>query len=481
MSHAALEPQPYPRKLKPELTLFDSATIVAGSMIGSGIFIVSADIARQVESPAAILLVWLVSGVMTVAGALAYAELAAMMPEAGGQYVYLREVYGGLWAFLFGWTFLLVIQTGTIAAVAVAFARFAAVLWPALGSELWFGIGGVGLSGERLGALLVIIALTSINLRGLDLGKLVQNGFTVAKILSLMFIVAVGSLFAPNAAAAEFNFASAQSFFGTTEWLSLPFAAAFGVAMVGGLFSADAWANVTFTAAEVKNPRRDLPLALLGGTAVVILLYVLTNVAYLLQLPADGSVDAVTIFGRGVAHAPSDRVASSAMEMVWGRTGATITAILVMVSTFGCENGMILTGARVVYAMSRDGVFFRAAGELNRASVPAYALLIQAVWSCALALSGTYSDLLDYVIFAQLLFYMLTVGGVFVLRITKPALPRPYRAWGYPWLPAGYIVAAAAMTIDLLIMKPGYTWPGLLIVASGVPVYRMVTRERSAR
>jgi APA family basic amino acid/polyamine antiporter len=479
MSGAALEPQTFPHRLKPELTLFDSATIVAGSMIGSGIFIVSADIARQVESPAAILLVWIVSGVMTVAGALAYAELAAMMPEAGGQYVYLREVYGGLWAFLFGWTFLLVIQTGTIAAVAVAFARFAGVMWPALGSELWFGIGGVGLSGERLGAILVIVVLTWINLRGLELGKLVQNGFTTAKILSLMFIVAVGCLFAPNPAAVSLNFGSAQSFFGTAEWLSLPFAAAFGAAMVGGLFSADAWANVTFTAAEVKNPRRDLPLALLGGAAVVILLYVLTNLSYLFQLPADGSAGAVTIFGRGIAHAPSDRVASAAMEMVWGRTGAAITAIVVMISTFGCANGMILTGARVVYAMSRDRVFFQAAGELNQASAPAYALAIQAVWSCLLALSGTYSDLLDYVIFAQLLFYILTVGAVFLLRIKKPDAPRPYRAWGYPWVPALYIVAAAAMTIDLLIMKPGYTWPGVLIVASGVPIYRFVTRERS--
>ncbi|MGH7949709.1 MAG: APC family permease, partial [Candidatus Binataceae bacterium] len=391
-------------------------------------------------------------------------------------------VYGGLWAFLFGWTFLLVIQTGTIAAVAVAFARFAGVIWPAVGSELWFGIGGVGLSGERLGAILVIVVLTWINLRGLELGKLVQNGFTTAKIMSLLFIIAVGCLFAPNAAAVESNFASTQSFFGATSWLSLPFAAAFGAAMVGGLFSADAWANVTFTAAEVKNPHRDLPLALLGGTAVVILLYLFTNVSYLFQLPAQGSADAVTIFGRGIAHAPSDRVASAAMEIVWGRTGATITAILVMISTFGCENGMILTGARVVYAMSRDRVFFRAAGELNHASVPAFALVMQAAWSCVLALSGTYSDLLDYVIFAQLLFYILTVAAVFILRIKKPAARRPYRAWGYPWVPALYIIAAAAMTIDMLIMKPSYTWPGLLIVASGVPIYRFVTRERpSAR
>jgi APA family basic amino acid/polyamine antiporter len=423
--------------------------------------------------------VWVVTGLMTVAGALSYAELAAMMPRAGGQYVYLREVYGGLWAFLFGWTLLLCIQTGTIAAVAVAFARFAGVIFPGLDSELWFGVAGIGLSGERLGAIAVILLLTWINLRGLELGKLVQNGFTTAKIFSLVFIVAVGCFLAPNPRAVEINFGDMGAFAGSSQWFTLAFAGAFGAAMVGGLFSADAWANVTFTAAEVRNPRRDLPLALLGGTAVVIVLYLFTNLAYLFQLPAGGTADAPTLFDRGIAYAPSDRVASSAMEIVWGGTGATITAALVMISTFGCANGMILTGARVTYAMARDGVFFRAAGELNHASVPAYALVIQAAWSCVLALSGTYSDLLDYVIFTQLIFYILTVAAVFVLRVRMPDAPRPYRTWGYPWLPALYLVAAAAMTVDLLILKPGYTWPGLLIVACGVPVYRMAIRRRA--
>lgn len=478
MAGASTTPAPQSDGLKPGLSLFDSATIVAGSMIGSGIFIVSADITRQVGSPAAMLTVWLVSGVMTIAGALAYGELAAMMPEAGGQYVYLREAYGGLWAFLFGWTLLMVIQTGTIAAVAVAFARFLGVMWPALGSELWFGAGGVGLSGERLGAIVVIAVLTIANLRGLSLGKLVQNSFTTAKILSLLLIVVVGCLIAPNVAAVHANF-SAGAFFSDRP-VTLGFLGVFGAAMVGGLFSADAWATVTFTASEVKNPRRDLPLALAFGTGLVILLYILTNVAYLCELPANGVAGAPDVFARGISHATSDRVAAAAMEMVWGRAGATLTAILVMISTFGCANGLILTGARVIYAMSHDRVFFAAAGRLNRASVPAFALKIQAVWAALLALSGTYSQLLDYVVFAQLGFYVLTVAAVFVLRRARPTASRPYRAWGYPILPAAYIVAAAAMMIDLLILKPYSAWPGLVIALSGVPIYLLTTRRRIA-
>jgi APA family basic amino acid/polyamine antiporter len=462
--------------LRPGLSLFDSSTIVAGSMIGSGIFIVSAEIARQVGSPAALLMVWLLSGLMTIAGALAYGELAAMMPEAGGQYVYLREAYGGLWAFLFGWTLLLVIQTGTIAAVAVGFAKFAGVMLPMLSPTLWLGAGGIGLSNERVAAIAVIALLTATNLRGLNMGRLVQNSFTSAKILSLVLIVALGCLIAPNTAAIHANFGNGQ-FFGEGGW-SIAFAGAFGAAMVGGLFSADAWATVTFTASEVKNPKRDLPLALALGTGVVIGLYLLTNVAYLFELPVAGAPHAPQLFARGIAHATNDRVAAAAMEMVWGRAGATLTAVLVMISTFGCANGLILTGARVVYAMAHDKVFFAAAGRLNHASVPAFALVIQAVWAALLTLSGTYSELLDYVIFAQLGFYVLTVGAVYVLRRTRPDAPRPYRTWGYPWLPAAYIVAAVAMMLDLLILRPRFTWPGLLIALSGVPVYYFTRRAR---
>ncbi|MFZ0889619.1 MAG: amino acid permease, partial [Candidatus Binataceae bacterium] len=299
--------------LSARLSLFDSSTIVAGSMIGSGIFIVSADIARHVGSPCAILAVWLISGLMTIAGALSYGELAAMMPQAGGQYVYLREAYGGIWAFLFGWTLLLVIQSGTIAAVAVAFARFADVIWPAFGSRVWLGWGGMGLSGERLGAIAVIVILTAANLRGLDAGRIVQNIFTSAKVLSLLLIIALGCILMPNPAAIRANFADATAFFGS-RGVSLGFLSAFGAAMVGGLFSADAWATVTFTASEARNPRRDLPLALAVGTGVVILLYILTNVAYLCELPSTGSAAAAGgIFAHGIANAATDRVAAAAM------------------------------------------------------------------------------------------------------------------------------------------------------------------------
>jgi APA family basic amino acid/polyamine antiporter len=473
--------------LKPGLTLFDSTTIVAGSMIGSGIFIVSADIVRQMGSPAGLLTVWLVSGLMTIAGALAYGELAAMMPHAGGQYVFLREAYGGVWAFCFGWTLLLVIQTGTIAAVAVAFARFGGVMWPALGSHVWFGYGSFGLSGERLGAIVVIAVLTAVNLRGLNMGRLVQNTFTSAKVLSLILIIALGCVIAPNLEALRANFGSLHAFTGG-GW-SPALIPAFGAAMVGGLFSADAWATVTFTASEVKDPRRDLPRALAFGTGIVILLYILTNVSYLFELPAvsiaapanaGATAGASHVFASGIAGAESDRVAAAAMRMVWGGAGATITAILVMVSTFGCANGLILTGARVIYAMAHDGVFFASAGRLNRAAVPSVALIMQGVWAAILALSGTYSELLDYVIFAQLLFYVLAVGAVFVLRAKRPDAPRPYRAWGYPYVPAAYIVAAVALMVDLLLVKPAYTWPGLLIALSGVPVYLWRARHRDA-
>ncbi len=473
------EPAPPSEHLKPGLSLFDSVTLVAGSMIGSGIFIVSADITRQVGTPAALLMVWLVAGVMTIAGALAYGELAAMMPQAGGQYVYLREAYGGMWAFMFGWTLLLVIQTGTIAAVAVAFARFAGVMWPVLGSDLWVGVGGAGLSGERAGAIIVIAVLTAANLRGLNMGKWLQNSFTTAKILSLCLIVAVGCLIVPNPVALRANFANSSAFLGAGS-MSIAGAGVFGAAMVGALFSADAWASVTFAAAEVRNPRRDLPLALAFGTGVVIALYILTNVAYLCELPASGNAAAASVVGRGIAHASSDRVAAAAMEVVWGGAGAKITAMLVMISTFGCANGLILTGARVIYAMSRDRVFFAAAGRLNRASVPAVALVMQGIWAAVLTLSGTYSELLDYVIFAQLMFYVLTVSAVFVLRRRLPGAVRPYRAWGYPLVPALYVVAASALMVDLLILKPRFTWPGLLIALSGVPIYYWTTARARA-
>ena len=431
-------------------------------MIGSGIFIVSADISRQVGSPAALIAVWIVAGLMTIAGALAYGELAAMMPQAGGQYVYLREAYGGLVAFLFGWTLLLIVQTGTVAAVAVAFARFSGVIFPVIKSELWIGIGGIGLSGERLLAIarhrvsdLEQSARTQS--RQADPEFLHQREAALAVDDQRGRMLPRAQLRPPIAA----NFGSATAFFGTHP-LDLGFAATFGAAMVGALFSADAWASVTFTASEIRNPRRDLPLALAFGTGVVILLYVLTNFAYMAELPVNGDAAGATVFARGISHATGDRVASAAMQMVWGGAGASITAILVMISGFGCANGLILTGARVIYAMAHDRVFFPAAGLLNTASVPAFALVIQGIWASVLTLSGTYSQLLDYVIFAQLLFYVVTVAAVFVLRRKRPDAPRPYRAFGYPWIPIAYILAAGAMMLDLLDRQAGIHLAGLL-------------------
>ena len=472
--------------LKQRLSLFDAATIVAGSMIGSGIFIVSADIARQVGSPAGLLAVWLVSGLMTVAGALSYGELAAMMPQAGGQYIFLREAYGRILAFCYGWTLLLVIQTGTIAAVAVAFARFAAVIFPALGPGIAIGSSGVGISAECIIAISVVVLLTAVNLHGVHFGRIVQNIFTSAKILSLLFILIVGCVVAPNAAAIAANFGSFSNFSGAREF-SGELLSAFGAAMVGALFSADAWGTVTFTAAEVRNPSRNLPHALVLGTAVVIALYLLTNVAYMFELPTvmitTGSTTnpPAAVYAHGIAGAGGDRVATAAMRMVWGDGGAFITAILVMISTFGCANGLILTGARVIFAMSRDGLLFASAGLLNRSSVPAVALMVQGGWASVLTLSGTYSQLLDYVIFAQLIFYVLTVGAVFILRATRAKAPRPYRAWGYPWVPAGYIVTGTALMADLLLVKPRYTWPGLLIALSGIPLYWLIHLRASGR
>jgi APA family basic amino acid/polyamine antiporter len=466
---------PPPTELRARLSLFDTSMVVAGSMIGSGIFIVSADIVRRVHSPAALLAVWVVSGVMTVSGALAYGELAGMMPQAGGQYVYLRQAYGSLCAFLYGWTLFLVIQTGTIAAVSVAFARFAAVFWPGLGVRLPI-LGEFGLSGQQILAVAVIFTLTAANLRGIDVGRGLQNLFTGVKLLSLALIVLVG-LAAANPTAVAANF-SLRGFFGTAA-PSLDLFTGFGAAMVGGLFSADAWAAATFAAAELHTPTRDLPRALVRGTLLVVVLYLLTNLAYLAELPAHGAANGLSLTARGIAHASEDRVAAAAMAVAWGPTGAALAALIVMVSTFGCANGLILTGARAVYAMAKDGLFLASAARLNQAQVPGWALLMQALWTALLAVSGSYSDLLDYVIFAELMFYALTVAAVFVLRARKPEQPRPYRVPAYPYLPASYIIAAVILMLDLLVMKPRYTWAGLLIVLSGLPVYWFWSQGKS--
>jgi len=457
-----------------ELGLLDAGAIVAGSMIGSGIFIVSADVARTVGSPGWLLLVWILNAVITILGALSYGELAAMMPRAGGQYVYLREAYSPLLGFLYGWTLFLVIQTGTIAAVAVAFAKFLGVLLPWVSTQhAVLQVGSVSLSSQRLVAIAVIALLTWSNSRGLREGKIVQNVFTSAKVAALIILILLGLLVARNPQALAANFTDAWH--GPT--VSLGFLMLVGGAMVGPLFSSDAWNNVTFTAGEVKNPQRILPLSLLGGTGVVMLLYCLTNLAYLFLLPLVGAETGTTVAARGIQYAAEDRVATAAAYMIFGAHAAAIMAVAIMVSTFGCLNGLILAGPRLYYAMAQDQLFFAKTGHLNAAGVPAAGLWLQMGWASVLTLSGTYGNLLDYVVFAALLFYVLTVVGLFILRRTRPQAERPYRVYAYPWLPGCYVLAASAVTLDLLFVKPAYTWPGLLIVLTGVPVYFLWRRH----
>jgi APA family basic amino acid/polyamine antiporter len=485
------------------LGLIDASMIVAGSMIGSGIFIVSAGIARQVGSPGLLLVVWLATGLMTIMGALCYAELAAAMPLAGGEYVFLRESLGRLWGFLYGWATLLVIQTATIAAVAIAFANFAGVLLPwfsdsrwiwKLGTfgpyKMWFGLLGpytVGLNTQNFLAISSIIFLTWINTRGLRTGAVVQNIFTAAKIAALGGLTLLGFAFATQAARnanfADFwrnaNLFELHAYQGGqhTVWVST--VTLVGLAMVGALFSSSAWTNVTYVASEVKKPKRNLPLALALGTGIVTLLYVLANVAYLKVLPLIGTANAGSVFERGIQFAAGDRVGTAVAEAIVGSSGAALVAIAVMISTFGCNNGLILAGARVYYAMAKDGLFFRGVGEVNRHNTPWVALWMQCIWACILCLSGTYGQLLEFLVFAVVLFYILTVLGLFVLRFRRPDMERPYRVFGYPVLPGLYLLLALFIEVQLLRYKPQFTWPGLAIILSGVPVYWFWQRSQS--
>ena len=464
------------------LGLLDSTMIVIGSMIGSGIFIVSADIARTVGSPGMLLVVWLVTGFLTVTAALSYGELAGMMPHAGGQYVYLREAYNPLIGFLYGWTVFTVIQTGTIAAVAVAFAKFTAVLIPWFSEQhVLFTLLGLKISAAQILAIVSVIILTGINLFGIHEGKIVQNIFTLTKTVALLAIILLGIFIGKNANALVANFSD----FWSPTWTHLQngkifliedlfgwkLIAAVGVAMVGSVFSSDAWNNITFTAGEVINPKRNIPLSLALGTGIVTLLYILANVAYILVLPIHGIPSGSDVVARGIQFATSDRVGTATASLVFGEGAAVVMAVLIMISTFGCNNGLILSGARVYYAMAKDKLFFQKAGELNTHSVPAWALVAQAVWASALCLSGSYGDLLDYVIFAALVFYILTVAGIFILRKKQPNTERPYKAFGYPFIPSIYILLATTMCIILLLYKPTYTWPGVGIVLTGIPVY----------
>ncbi len=482
--------------------LFSATAIVMGSMIGSGIFIVSADMARTVGSPALLIAAWLVTAAMTIIGALSYGELAAMMPKAGGQYVYLREALGPLWGFLYGWTLFLVIQTGTIAAVGVAFGKFLGVFFPGVSQTNWLwhiGSGNIGLNTANLAAIAIITLLTALNTLGVRLGAAVQNVFTSAKVLALAAVVLVGFI-AKNAVAVAANFGAGWHRFwagagglhaiqagATTHYVGLLTVVA--VVQVGSLFSSDAWNNVTFTAGEVRNPKRNLPLSLALGTGVVLLLYIACNFVYLSVLPlsqfkfeqcvgqACPQVPNPVLLN-GIGGATQDRVATAVMEVAFGSSGAKLMAAAILVSTFGCVNGMLLAGARVYYAMSKDGLFFKAVGVLSpKSKTPVNSLWVQWAWTCLLCLSGSYGQLLDYVIFAVLLFYILTIAGLFVLRRTRPDTPRPYKAFGYPVLPALYIAMALWICVVLLRYKPQYTWPGLIIVLLGVPVYLLWSRR----
>jgi APA family basic amino acid/polyamine antiporter len=440
------------------LGLIDSTTLVMGSMIGSGVFIVAADISRQVQSPGLLIMTWIVTAILTLIAALSYGELAAAMPHAGGQYIYLREAFGPMYGFLYGWTLFMVIQTGTIAAVAVAFAKYAGVFMPWISAQNYLiGSGKVGLTTQQLVAIGIIASLTAINTRGIRTGAMVQNVFTFAKIAALLGLVVCGFLVGRNADAIASNF---NGFMRNADW-GFTTIRLVGVAMVGSLFSSDAWNNVTFTAGEVRNPRRNLPLSLALGVLIVSALYIASQFVYLnvLTFPE-------------IQHAAEDRVATAAAARMFGPVAVQLMAAAIMISTFGCANGLILSGARVYFAMAKDKLFFKRAAEVHPTThAPIFALIVQSVWAVLLTLSGSYNDLLDYVIFAVMLFYILTIIGLFVLRRTQPNLDRPYKALGYPVLPAIYIVAAGLIEVLLLLYKPNYTWPGLIIVLLGIPVY----------
>jgi basic amino acid/polyamine antiporter, APA family len=476
------------------LNLFDSTMVVIGCMIGSGIFIVSADMSRLIGSPGWLLMAWVLTGVLTLTAALSYGELASMMPQAGGMYIYLREAFSPLWGFLYGWTLFTVIQTGTIAAVSVAFARFLSIVFPPVAENHYLiepirlSSGyAVSLSTAQLVAVGVIALLTWSNTRGLQYGKIVQNLFTTVKTAALAALILAGLILGWNAGAVHANFTGMFTLGSYDASLGVAAASVYGlvvalcVAQSGSMFSADSWHDITIMAGEVRNPARNVPLAMVLGTGAVILLYILANVAYLVVLPLPA-----------IQHAPSDRVATAMLQAIFPGYGPTIMAIAIMISTFGCVNSLVLAGARAYYAMARDGLFFARAGELNRARVPGWSLWMQGIWSAALVLPRTYdpatgqygnlySNLLDYVISAALLFYILTIAGVFQLRRKRPDMARPYRVVGYPLVPALYILGAATVLFMLFAYRASTTWPGLIIVIAGAVVYALVGKGAAGR
>jgi basic amino acid/polyamine antiporter, APA family len=479
-----------PVEFKKSINLSTGISLVAGSMIGSGIFIVCADISRMLGSPLYLLLIWLITGLLTIIAALSYGELAGMMPKAGGQYVYLKEAYNPLMGFLYGWTLFLVIQTGTIAAVGVAFAKFSGVIFPVFSEKnILLDISGFQISAAQLLAIASIVLLTFINYRGIKNGKILQLSFTVTKVIAITGLIVLGFIAATKNNFWSHNFTDFLKTSTTaipkngsplkiTEISGIALLAAMGVAMVGSLFSSDAWNNITFIAGEMKNPRKNIPLSLFWGVFLVTIIYMLTNVCYIMLLPLKGDPASADVVGRGIQFAASDRVGVAAAYQIFGDSAAVIMALLIMISTFGCNNGLILSGARVYYTMANDGLFFRQVAKMNKFAVPGKALVFQGIWASMLCLSGKYGDLLDYVVFAVLVFYILTILGLFRLRKIKPDEERPYKAFGYPVLPALYILVAFLICIDLIVMKPNFTWPGIIIVLLGIPVYFYANKKK---
>lgn len=462
---------------KPSLRLIDATMLVAGSMIGSGIFIVSADITSYVGSAGWLIMVWVITGFMTLTAALSYGELSSMFPKAGGQYVYLKEAYNPLVSFLYGWSFFTVIQTATIAAVGVAFAKFTAYLIPQFSEDLVVAdLGFLKISPAQLLAILVIVLLTYINSRGVKSGKAIQTFFTLAKLLSLFGLIVFGLIYLDQDIWNS-NWKNAWDLkpigtaaIGTGASFSYTAIAALGAiaaAMVGAIFSSDSWHNVTFVAGEIKNPKRNVGLSLALGTIIVTILYVLTNIMYTGVLSM-----------QDIAHAEKQRVAVTASQVIFGPSGTIIIALMIMVSTFGCNNGLIMAGARVYYSMAKDGLFFPKVGTLNKQAVPGFGLWIQCVFASLWCLSGKYGDLLDMISFVVVMFYMLTIAGIFILRKSRPHVERPYKAFGYPVLPILYIIMGLAFCILLIIYKPKFTWPGLLITLAGIPVYYLITKTK---
>lgn len=474
--------------MKKSLNLLDTTLLVAGSMIGSGIFIVSSDMARTIGSAGWLLVAWILTGIITLFAALSYGELAGMMPQAGGQFVYIKKAFGELTAFVYGWTVFLVIQTGVIAAVAVAFAKYTGVFIPFFEEgNVMFNLFGLKITSAQLLAISIIALLTYINSRGIENGKVIQRIFTSAKLIALFALIIVGLYYGLKSDMLNHNFENAwdakqllkqkNGSYNTITLSGIALFMALASAMIGSLFSSDAWNNVTFIAGEVEKPQRNIPLGLFLGVSIVTLIYVLANVAYLCLLPINGSPNGQSVLEQGIMFAQKERVGTAALFVVFGDIAKYLMAALIMVSTFGCNNGLILAGSRLFQAMAKDGLFFKQAGKLNRYQVPGNALVFQGIWASLLCLSGSYGDLLDYCTFSSLIFYLVTIAAIFVLRKKMPNAERPYKAFGYPLVPALYIVLTTAICIALLVCKPFNTGMGLMIMALGIPVFFLFKRN----